>query len=188
MRDDLAGTEASLEQVRAWLRRRAGFLLDERLRGKVDPSDVVQDTLLKAFEHREQFRGQTPAEHEAWLRRILANALADAVRRFRAGQKRDVGREQSLDDAVRQSSEHVQACLADGRTPPDEEAARNERLLWLAEGLADLPEDQREALRLRHFYGLSVGETARRMGRTAAAVAGLLRRGLKALRLRPGGG
>jgi RNA polymerase sigma-70 factor (ECF subfamily) len=187
MHDDPGTPDASLEEVRAWLRRHAALLLDGRLRGKVDPSDVVQDTLLKALRHQEQFRGRTESERRAWLRRILANTLADAVRRFLAGRKRDVGREQSLDEAVRQSSEHLRVWLADGREPPEGEAAHNEELLWLAEGLAELPGDQREAVRLKHLHGLSVGEVARRMGKTAAAVAGLLRRGLEALRRRPGG-
>ena len=187
MADDFALPDQSLQQVRDWLRRAARALLDGRLRGKVDPSDVVQDALLKAVANREQFRGQTDAERRPWLRRILANTLADAVRRFLAGRKRDVGREQSLDDAVRQSSQQLSAWLADGRTPPDDEAARNERLLWLAEGLADLPEDQRDAVRLKHLHGLSLGEVAQHMGKTTAAAAGLLRRGLEALRKRPGG-
>jgi RNA polymerase sigma-70 factor (ECF subfamily) len=184
--DDSPNADALLEQVRAWLRRRATALLDGRLRGKVDASDVVQDTLLKAIQHQEQLRGQTPAEREAWLRRILANTLADTVRRFLAGQKRDVGREQSLHEAVRQSSERLHVWLADGRTPPEDEAVRNERLLRLAEELAELPEDQREAVRLKHLHGLSVGEIARQTGKTPAAVAGLLRRGLETLRQRLG--
>jgi RNA polymerase sigma-70 factor (ECF subfamily) len=187
MSDDAVLPDATLDQVRAWLRRAAGALLDGRLRGKIDPSDVVQDALLKALANREQFRGKTDAERRAWLRRILANTLADAVRRFLAGQKRDVGREHSLDEAVRQSSQQLSAWLADGRTPPEEEVARKERLLWLAEGLAELPEDQRDAVRLKHLHGLSAGEVAARMGKTTAAVAGLLRRGLEALRRRPGG-
>ncbi|HKI38059.1 MAG TPA: sigma-70 family RNA polymerase sigma factor [Gemmataceae bacterium] len=186
MPDDSAAPDASLEQMRAWLHRRAAVLLDGRLRGKVDAFDVVQDTLLKAFEHREQLRGQSAAERQAWLRQILANTLADTVRRFLAGQKRDVGREQSLDDAVRQSSERLQGWLADGRAPPADEAARNERLLGLAEGLAELPDDQREAVRRKHLHGMPVGEVARQMGKTTAAVAGLLRRGLEALRQRLG--
>src|SRR5262245_61222726 len=124
MIDPGAIPEASLEQVRAWLRRAAAALLDSRLHGKVDPSDVVQDALLKAVANREQFRGQTEAERRAWLRRILANTLADAVRRFLVGRKRDVGREQSLDEVVRQSSVRLQGWLADGRTPPEDEAVR----------------------------------------------------------------
>jgi len=59
---------------------------------------------------------------------------------------------------------------------------RNERLLTLAEAMAQLPEDQRRALELHHLEGLSVVAAARRMGRSTSSVAGLLHRGLKALR------
>lgn len=185
MPDDLAGPDGSPEDVRAWLRRHAAVLLDVRLRGKVDPSDLVQDALLKAHERRDQLRGRTEAERRAWLRAILANTLADLVRRFLQSRKRNVGREQSLDEAVRQSSARLEAWLADGRPPPEAEAERHERLLWLAEGLAGLPEEQQQAIRLKHVHGLSVTEIGLEMGKTPAAVAGLLRRGLEALRQRP---
>jgi RNA polymerase sigma-70 factor, ECF subfamily len=169
------------EELRAWLRRLASALFDDRLRGKVEPSDVVQDALLKAHEHREQLRGKTDGERRAWLRQILANTLADLVRRYLVGRKRNVGREQSLDAAVEQSS----AWFANG-PPPDEAAANNERLLWLAEALMTLPDDQRQAVQLKHLHGFAVGAVAQQMGRTAAAVAGLLRRGLETLRQHPG--
>jgi hypothetical protein len=60
--------------------------LDARLQAKLDPSDLVQQTLLKAHEKREQFRGSTEAEFTAWLRQILANQMAEAARRFGAQQ------------------------------------------------------------------------------------------------------
>jgi len=186
MPDDVAGPDSSLEDVRAWLRRHAAVLLDGRLRGKVDPSDIVQDTLLKAHQHREQLRGQTEAQRRAWLRQILANTLADLVRRFLQGRKRNLGLEQSLDEAVRLSSAQLGAWLVDPAAAPEAEAEGQERLLWLAEGLAELPADQQQAVRLKHLHGLSVAETAREMGKTSAAVAGLLRRGLETLRQRPG--
>ena len=186
MPDDVAGPDGSLEDGRAWLRRHAAVLLDGRLRGKVDPSDIVQDTLLKAHEHRGQLRGQTEAQRRAWLRQILANTLADLVRRFLRGRKRNLGLEQSLDDEVRQSSAQLAARLVDRGAAPEAEAEGQERLLWLAEGLAELPADQQQAVRLKHLRGLSVADIAQEMGKTSAAVAGLLRRGLEALRQRPG--
>jgi RNA polymerase sigma-70 factor (ECF subfamily) len=186
MPNDASPPDQLLEQVRAWLCRQAAVLLDDRLRGKVDPSDVVQDTLLKAFAKREQLRGRTEAERLAWLRRILANTLADLVRQFLVGQKRNVGLERSLDEALHHSSEHLRLRLIDGQRLPDQEHGHQERLLWLAEGLAELPEDQRQAVRLKHVHGLSVSAIAHQMGKTPAAVAGLLRRGLEALRQRPG--
>ncbi len=187
MPDNLPDPEESLVQLRAWLYRHASVLLDGRLRGKLDASDVVQDTLLRAHAHREEWRGRTEGERRAWLRRILSNTLTDLVRRYLQGQKRAAGRECSLEELAGQSSASVAGILADGRGGPEEAAQRGEDLLWLAEGLAALPEEQREAVRLHHLRGMTVREVAREMGRTTAAVAGLLRRGLEALRQRPGG-
>jgi RNA polymerase sigma-70 factor (ECF subfamily) len=186
MPKDAAPPDHLFEQVRAWLGRQAAVLLDDRLRGKVDPSDIVQDTLLKAFEKREQLRGRTEAERRASLRKILANTLVDVVRQFLVGRKRNIGLERSLEDALQQSSEHLRLRLADGQAVPDQETENQERLLWLAEGLSQLPGDQRQAVRLKHLHGLSVGAIAREMGKSPAAVAGLLRRGLEGLRQRPG--
>ena len=52
-----------------------------RLRAKLDASDIVQQTILHAHERRAQFRGQTEAEWLGWLRAILANVLAAALRK-----------------------------------------------------------------------------------------------------------
>src|SRR5262245_45649322 len=98
----------SPEQFRDWLRSHAALLLDDRLRAKVDPSDVAQEALLRAVEAQDQFRGQSEAERWAWLRSILASTLTDLVRRFLASRKRNVGLEESLDDAVRLSTEEAQ--------------------------------------------------------------------------------
>jgi RNA polymerase sigma-70 factor (ECF subfamily) len=178
-----------LERFRDYLCLLARLHLDERLRGKVDPSDVVQEVLLKAHRHQDGFRGQTEAERTAWLRQILTTTLADAVRRFLRAQGRDVAREQPLDERAANSSARLEAWLADGQSSPSERAERHEELLRLAAGLAALPDEQRQAVELRHLQGLSVGEVARCLGRTRAAAAGLLRRGLAALRqaLDPGG-
>jgi RNA polymerase sigma-70 factor (ECF subfamily) len=166
MPDDFVSPDEALERLRGWLRRHAAVLLDGRLRGKVDPSDVVQETLLKAFRHAGQWRGTTEEERRAWLRRILANTLADLVRRYLAGRKRNVGRELSLEEAVGQSSAGLAGLLADGEAAPEDAAAHNERLVWLAQALAELPPDQQEAVRLKYLHGLSVGDVARQLNRT----------------------
>jgi RNA polymerase sigma-70 factor (ECF subfamily) len=171
-----------LERFREYLRLLARLQLGPRLQGKFDPSDVVQQTLLEAFAKREQFRGGE-AERAAWLRQILAHNLADALRAFDQA-KRNAGRERSLEAAIQESSARLGAWLAGGQSSPSQRAQRHEEAVRLAEALAELPVDNREALVLHYCESLPLAETAGRMGRTTASVAGLLKRGLKQLRER----
>jgi RNA polymerase sigma-70 factor (ECF subfamily) len=142
---------------------------------------VVQQTLLQAYQALHQFRGRSEGELAAWLRQILARNLAMAVRDF-ARAKRDVGREQSLEAALAQSSSRLEAWLVAEQSSPSQRAERNEQALLLAEALEQLPEAQREALVLQHWQGWSLAQIGAHMGRSPEAVAGLIKRGLKQLR------
>jgi RNA polymerase sigma-70 factor (ECF subfamily) len=180
----LAETHAQLlEKFRDYLRLLARLHLDPRLRGKLDASDVVQQTLLEAYEKRDQFRGATEGEWLAWLRQALAHNLADALRAF--GQaRRDVARERALEEAVGSSSRRLEAWLAAEQSSPSQRAERHEGAARLAEALSALPDDNREALVLHYCEGRPLADIAVQLGRTPAAVAGLLKRGLKQLRAR----
>jgi RNA polymerase sigma-70 factor (ECF subfamily) len=168
-----------VDQFRPYLHLLARLHLDPRLRGRIDPSDIVQQTLLTAHAKQAQFRGTTDAERAAWLRAILANHLALSMRQF----GREGGdRLRSLQDAIDHSSARLGSILAANQSSPSAGVARAEEALRLAASLAKLPEDQRTALELRHLQGLSVPEVGKRMGRTVPAIAGLLHRGSKALR------
>src|SRR5438128_1621530 len=99
-----------LDRFRAYLHLLARVHLDPRLQSKLDASDLVQQTLLQAYQALGEFRGQSEPELAAWLRRILARNLAMATRDFARG-KRDVAREHSLEQALADSSSRLQAWL-----------------------------------------------------------------------------
>ena len=180
---DLAseGEDRALERYREYLLMLARVQLDPRLREKMDASDVVQQTMLEAYQQRDRFRGSTEAQRAAWLRQILAHNLADALRGFRRA-KRDVGRERSLRQALDQSSARLEAWLVKEQSSPSQRAARNEQVLQLVEALETLSEPQREAVQLHYWQGWSLSEIGEHLDRSTAAVAGLLQRGLKKLR------
>jgi RNA polymerase sigma-70 factor (ECF subfamily) len=170
-----------LERCREYLRLLARLQLDRRLHGKLDPSDVVQQTLLSAHEKRDQFRGETEEEFLGWLRQILTNHLAGAVRRYGAG-LRDIRLERSLDAGIEESAACLDVWLAADQSSPSQRAMRHELHLRLANSLTQLPADQRRAIELHHLKSCTVAEVAQQMGRTKMAVMGLLFRGLKKLR------
>src|SRR5260370_42647696 len=105
-----------MEDYRVYLHLLARLQLDPRLQGKLDPSDVVQQTLAKAHQNREQFRGRTEGEQAAWLRRILANSLIDAARKY----QREVAVEVAIEQAVNASSARLDARLAAEQASPGE--------------------------------------------------------------------
>jgi RNA polymerase sigma-70 factor (ECF subfamily) len=181
MADETGAPDVSLEHYREYLRLLAGLHLDPRLQGKLDASDVAQQTLLRAHQKRDQFRGQSEAERVGWLRAILASTLAEAARRF-GRRQRDVALERSLEASLEESSARLEAWLAAEHSSPSERTARQEELARLAGALAGLPEDQRRALELRYLQGCSVSAISRLMDRSEPSVTGLLRRGLQRLR------
>jgi RNA polymerase sigma-70 factor (ECF subfamily) len=181
MASDAPSDGCDLEPFRAYLLVLARSRLDPRLQSKLGASDVVQLTLLEAYQALGQFRGQTREQLGAWLRQILARNLANALRDF-CRERRDVGREQSLEDAVRNSSSRVADWLAAEQSSPSEQAERHEQAARLAVALTQLPEPQREVVLLRHCHGWSLAQISRHVGRSAAAVAGLLHRGLQRVR------
>jgi RNA polymerase sigma-70 factor, ECF subfamily len=175
-RDDLFPAD----RLRAYLH----LLATRELRddpGAISRSDLVQQTLLEAWKDRDRFRGRTEAEWLAWARRILACNLADARRHAHRAQ-RDVRRQRSLQDELDRSSAELGGWLASVDPSPAQGVVLHERAARLAWALAQLPDAQREALVLQHWEGLTLTQIAARLGRTPAAVAGLLKRGLAGLR------
>src|SRR5688572_12153964 len=168
-------------QYRSLLYLLARSHIGARHRARLDPSDIVQQTLFDAHQKQGQFRGSTDAERLGWLKQILANNLADAVRGL-ARAKRDVSRERPLEHDVSDSFTRVEGWLAAVQSSPSQQAVRSEELLSLADALTSLPLPQREAIVLHHLQGVPLAEVGKQLDKSPAAVAGLLHRGLKRLR------
>jgi RNA polymerase sigma-70 factor, ECF subfamily len=174
-----------LELYRNYLNLLARTQIDVHLKGKVDPSDIVQETYLDAWRDFSQFRGDTEAELLAWLRRILACNIGRQAQRQLAAQKRDARREVSLDHHLadlERSSARLETALQGRHSSPSAQAQRRERAAQLADHLAALPADYREVIVLRNLEGKPFAEVARSMGRTAGAVRVLWVRAVDQLR------
>jgi RNA polymerase sigma-70 factor (ECF subfamily) len=184
-RIDAMPTDAAqaLEPFRSYLEVLARVHLDPRLRGKLDPADVVQQALLRAYAAWPEMMNPDRPVLLAWLRRILARTLADVVKHYDRD-KRAVDLERSLEADLDQSASGLASWLAADQTSPSQAAVRNEELLRLADALAALPEPQREVVVLKHLRSWTLQRIAEHLGRSVPAVASLLRRGLEDLRHR----
>jgi RNA polymerase sigma-70 factor (ECF subfamily) len=170
-----------IEKFRSYLLLLARIQLRHEFCSRVDPSDIVQQTLLQAHAALDQFRGHSEAELAAWLRQILARNLVKVQRdHYRA--KRDVRRERSIENALGESSLRLEKWVAADQPGPAENAQRLERMFHLAESLELLVPSQRDALLLHYFQGMSLAQVAKQLDRSIPAVAGLVHRGLKRLR------
>jgi RNA polymerase sigma-70 factor (ECF subfamily) len=170
-----------LEAQRAALHRLAERQLDGRIAVRVDASDIIQQTFLEAHRSFRQFAGADTRELAAWLQGILDHKVAGAIRDHALLQKRNVHRDRSLDDSHGGVASLKQQLDA-GLSSPSQKAIRGEEAERLAQALAVLPDDQREAVRLRHLECWALAEIARQLGRSPAATAGLIKRGMQALR------
>ena len=179
MADSAKPHEISLARYREYLRSLARARVDPPLRVQIDPSDIVQETLLKAHCAIEKFRGRTERQLTAWLKAILTNTLKNALRAFG---RRNVGRDVSLSTALEQSSAQLGDCLAHNERAPEELVFHNEQLQRLAQALAQLPNDQRCVVDMKYLQGWSVAEICERTGRSKSSVVGLIYRGTRALR------
>lgn len=147
------------------------------LRGRIDPSDLVQETLCEAIRDLPRHRGQTRAEMMGWLRSLLRFNLMDRLRRLQLER-----RVKSLDGALDQTSNGMSHFLQARQSAPSAGVVREEDALTLAALLVQLSAPQAEAIVLKHCEGMSVAEMSRHMNKTPDAIGGLLRHGMRRLR------
>jgi RNA polymerase sigma-70 factor (ECF subfamily) len=171
-----------LELYRNYLSLLARAQIGRRLQGKVDASDLVQETFLAAHRDFGSCRATTEKELVSWLRQILAANLTDLVRRYCGAKRRDVRLERQLADELDESSRGLNLDAMARQSSPSAQASRREQAVLLADALESLPADYREVIVLRHLEGLSFLEVARRMDRSLDAVEKLWVRALARLR------
>src|SRR4051795_11318817 len=158
-----------LEQYRNYLVVLAATQIEKRLQPRVSPSDVVQETMLRAHKNFGQFRGSTEPELLAWLRQILVNNLARFVEQHVLAARRDVRREVSVERlgaALEKSTIQLAALVPAQGNSPGMGVQQREEAVVLADRLAQLPNDYREVLVLRNLQGLPFEEVAARIGRS----------------------
>ncbi len=168
-----------------YLKMLANAQLDRRVRQRVSPSDLVQETLMEAHRDFGAFRGQTDAELVGWLRRILINNLIRASERHLQTEKRDVRREvslQRLGASLRGSDSRFDIVLADPIGTPSSFIRKEESARLLADALAELPADQYQVVMLRHVDGLPFNDIATQMNRSSGACRMLWLRAMDQLR------
>ena len=165
-----------LDRHRAYLRVLAKRHVDGKLAVRVDASDLVQKTCLSVCRNFSKFDGTGVDEFIAWLCKIHRQNIQNEIRDHAVVQKRAVGREERIND------EAAGEMFSASQSSPSQRAMQDERAVELARVLEKLPEDQREAVRLRHLEGWSLAQIAEQMDRTEAATVGLIKRGMQKLR------
>jgi RNA polymerase sigma-70 factor (ECF subfamily) len=179
-----AGDEAALgrllELYRNYLRLVARALIGQALRVRLDASDLVQETFLKAAREFSQFLGSTEPELTTWLRQILVRTLANQAKHHRR-QGRDYQRQESLEAMLDRSSTAVQQALASPTESPSAHAVRREQAVLLADALEKLPAHYREVFILRNLEHIPFDQIAARMGRSPGATRVLWKRAMDRL-------
>ncbi len=172
---------AIIAKYEPYLRMLARTQVRRAYQGKVGASDMVQQVMVQAVAGFEGFRGNTEAEFRAWLRQILAHSLCHLDRDMHRD-KRDVRREQSMEQRLAQSSMRLEGLLAGDAATPSQHAMQDEQILQVAKAVERLPDSQSEAIRLHYLEGMKLSQVADQLGKSSGAVAGLLHRGMKTLR------
>jgi RNA polymerase sigma-70 factor (ECF subfamily) len=177
---DAAALGQLLELYRNYLRVVARAMIGQALRVRLDASDLVQETFLKAHREFGQFLGATEPELVSWLRQILIRALANQARHHRR-KGCDYQRDEPLEVLLERSSSELQRALAAPLSSLSSRNTRREQSVMLADALEKLPADYREVFLMRNLEHIPFEEIAVRMGRSPGAARMLWTRTIKKL-------
>src|SRR5262245_8343268 len=181
---DHHGLGTLLERHRQRLRRMVALRLDQRLQGRIDASDVIQEAFLEVSARLAEYVRQPAMPFFLWLRFLTGQKLVELHRHHLGAQMRDAGRAVSLyrGSLPEASSAALAAQLLGHDTRPSEAAVRAERKIRLQEALNSMDPLDREVLALRHFEHLNNAETAQVLGLQEAAASKRYIRALKKLK------
>ena len=151
-----------LTENRNRLHRMVHLRMDRRLQGRIDASDVIQESFLEATERLNEYRQNPKMPPFLWLRFITAQRLARIHREHLGVQARDPRREISLCNGAtpEATSAALAAQLVGHVTSPSGNAVKAEMKLQLQEALNTLGENDREIIALKHSEQLSSREIA----------------------------
>jgi RNA polymerase sigma-70 factor, ECF subfamily len=183
-RGDSASRQRLLARHRQRLLRMVDVRLDRRLAARLDPSDVVQEILIDANQHLDDFLKQRPIPFYAWLRQLAWARLVDLHRRHVGARRRSVTREERGDLALPDESVLLLAQrLFSSHSSPSRRLIREEEREELRAALTALPSRDREVLVMRHMEQMEIGEIASVLGITVGAVKARHLRALLRLRV-----
>jgi RNA polymerase sigma-70 factor (ECF subfamily) len=168
---DLGARQQLLVRHQKRLERMIALRMDRRLAARLDPADVVQDTLADAVEQMSEYLCRRPLPFYPWLRQLAWDRLADLHRRHIRAQRRSVMREERwTPDLPDESILELAGRLLAGGSSPSARLQREEQRDRVRAALARLPDNDREVLVLRHLEMLSSREIAAILGITEGAV------------------
>ncbi len=180
---DQSAVETLLVRHHAVLASHLESRIPASLRGELSVDDLLQETFIQVFRDIGRFDPTSDRAFAAWLKVLAENRLLDAIksagRRKRGGDWTRAASASSGEDGSYVAL--VDLLSGDGRSP-SQSAGRRDAARVLRIAIAGLPEEYREAVRLRHLEGVEVEEIARRMSRTPGAIRGLLDRAKERLR------
>jgi RNA polymerase sigma-70 factor, ECF subfamily len=170
-RGDQAAVAELLQRHRGRLRQMVRMRMDPRIRGRLDPSDVIQETFMTASQQLPQYLQTRPLPFYLWLRRIAWQKLGHAHEQHLDAKKRTIRREQSYSWGTSDhSAMQIAKVIAAGLTSPSAAAVQKETRERVRAALDELPETDREILLQRYVEQLSIKEIATVLESTDAAV------------------
>ncbi|MEC8555730.1 MAG: sigma-70 family RNA polymerase sigma factor [Planctomycetota bacterium] len=181
---DSAAVDNLLDRHRESLRRMIGMRLDQKIKRRVDVSDIVQEVLVEANRRLQDYLQNPVMAFHLWIRQIAKDRIIDAHRRHRVSAKRSIDREQPLvaTGSVDQSTVELAAQLCDPELTPAAAATQRELAQHIQHSISLLPDRDREIILMRHYEQLSNQDIAEVLELTEPAASMRYLRALKKLR------